>query len=161
VPTDQETVVHVYNCTGEPGKPGDTPTKYPNTGVAPLVSELPVTGVGQVTTGDGNDRSIFGPLAGVVSILGLVGRLLFIRERVARQRGEREEGEAHEERAAREWQRDIGARLDRRAWLQSDASIDRTVRPARMNQEGAIHDSRPIWLTGTNRNAPTDRTDRS
>ena len=28
------TVVHVYNCDGTPGKPGKTPTKYPNTGVA-------------------------------------------------------------------------------------------------------------------------------
>ncbi len=30
---DQETVVKVFNCTSEPGKPGKTPTKYPNTGI--------------------------------------------------------------------------------------------------------------------------------
>ncbi len=33
-----ETVVEIYNCGGEPGaqgKPGETPTKYPNTGVPP------------------------------------------------------------------------------------------------------------------------------
>ena len=30
---NSETVVKVYNCTGTPGKPGKTPTKYPNTGV--------------------------------------------------------------------------------------------------------------------------------
>jgi hypothetical protein len=28
-----ETVVEVYNCDGTPGIPGETPTKYPNTGV--------------------------------------------------------------------------------------------------------------------------------
>jgi hypothetical protein len=33
VEANAETVVKVYNCTGEPGKPGKTPTKYPNTGV--------------------------------------------------------------------------------------------------------------------------------
>jgi hypothetical protein len=31
----QESIVHVYNCDGTPGDPGDTPTKYPNTGVPP------------------------------------------------------------------------------------------------------------------------------
>lgn len=31
----EETTVSVYNCDGEPGKPGDTPEKYPNTGVPP------------------------------------------------------------------------------------------------------------------------------
>jgi hypothetical protein len=35
----KETVVHVYNCTGEPGKPGGKPTKYPNTGVPPVREE--------------------------------------------------------------------------------------------------------------------------
>lgn len=29
----EETVVKVYNCDGVPGQPGETPTKYPNTGV--------------------------------------------------------------------------------------------------------------------------------
>jgi len=29
---DEETLVSVYNCDGVPGDPGDTPTKYPNTG---------------------------------------------------------------------------------------------------------------------------------
>jgi carbohydrate-selective porin OprB len=38
----EETVVKVYNCTGEPGKPGKTPTKYPNTGV-PLREEWRLT----------------------------------------------------------------------------------------------------------------------
>ena len=33
VTVGQETMVKVYNCTGEPGKPGKTPAKYPNTGV--------------------------------------------------------------------------------------------------------------------------------
>ena len=33
VDENSETVVKVYNCTGTPGKPGKTPTKYPNTGV--------------------------------------------------------------------------------------------------------------------------------
>ncbi len=32
---NEETIVSVYNCDGEPGKPGDTPEKYPNTGVPP------------------------------------------------------------------------------------------------------------------------------
>ncbi len=36
----EDTVVEVYNCTGEPGKPGETPTKYPNTGVPPAESDL-------------------------------------------------------------------------------------------------------------------------
>jgi hypothetical protein len=31
----EETVVRIYNCTGEPGKPGPTPIKYPSTGVPP------------------------------------------------------------------------------------------------------------------------------
>lgn len=35
----EETVVRVYNCGGEPGKPGDTPTKYPNTGLPPGARE--------------------------------------------------------------------------------------------------------------------------
>ncbi len=35
VDAGQETVVKVYNCGGEPGKPGKTPMKYPNTGVPP------------------------------------------------------------------------------------------------------------------------------
>lgn len=34
-----ETVVKVYNCTGKPGKPGKTPTKYPNTGIPAIVRE--------------------------------------------------------------------------------------------------------------------------
>lgn len=33
VEAGEETVVKVYNCSNEPGKPGKTPTKYPNTGV--------------------------------------------------------------------------------------------------------------------------------
>ena len=37
VADQQDTVVKVYNCTGEPGKPGKTPTKYPNTGVPPVM----------------------------------------------------------------------------------------------------------------------------
>jgi hypothetical protein len=48
----EDTVVEVFNCTGEPGTPGDTPTKYPNTGVQPAESKatgepagfLPVSG---------------------------------------------------------------------------------------------------------------------
>jgi hypothetical protein len=39
VTENQETVVKVYNCTGEPGKPGKTPTKYPNTGVPAAIRE--------------------------------------------------------------------------------------------------------------------------
>jgi hypothetical protein len=35
VPAGEETVVHIYNCDDEPGKPGDTPKEYPNTGVPP------------------------------------------------------------------------------------------------------------------------------
>ena len=38
----EETVVKIYNCTGEPGKPGKTPTKYPNTGV-PMREEWRLT----------------------------------------------------------------------------------------------------------------------
>ncbi len=38
----EETIVKVYNCTGQPGKPGKTPTKYPNTGV-PLREEWRLT----------------------------------------------------------------------------------------------------------------------
>jgi hypothetical protein len=34
---NQETVVRVYNCSDTPGKPGKTPTKYPNTGVPSIV----------------------------------------------------------------------------------------------------------------------------
>ncbi len=36
----QETIVNVYNCSTDPkdpGKPGKTPTKYPNTGIPPVV----------------------------------------------------------------------------------------------------------------------------
>ncbi len=36
---NNETVVKVYNCTGKPGKPGKTPTKYPNTGIPAIVRE--------------------------------------------------------------------------------------------------------------------------
>jgi hypothetical protein len=36
----EDTVVEIYNCTGEPGTPGDTPTKYPNTGVPPAEGDL-------------------------------------------------------------------------------------------------------------------------
>jgi hypothetical protein len=39
---DQETVVKVFNCTSEPGKPGKTPTKYPNTGI-PMREEWRLT----------------------------------------------------------------------------------------------------------------------
>jgi hypothetical protein len=35
VEAGEETTVRVYNCGGEPGKPGETPTRYPNTGVPP------------------------------------------------------------------------------------------------------------------------------
>ncbi len=38
----EETIVKVYNCTGEPGKPGKTPIKYPNTGV-PMREEWRLT----------------------------------------------------------------------------------------------------------------------
>jgi hypothetical protein len=38
----QESIVRIYNCTGEPGKPGKTPTKYPNTGV-PMREEWRLT----------------------------------------------------------------------------------------------------------------------
>jgi hypothetical protein len=39
----EETVVKIYNCTGEPGKPGKTPTKYPNTGVGPMREDWRLT----------------------------------------------------------------------------------------------------------------------
>lgn len=39
----EETVVKIYNCTGEPGKPGKTPTKYPNTGVGPIREDWRLT----------------------------------------------------------------------------------------------------------------------
>jgi hypothetical protein len=39
VTENAETVVKVYNCTGQPGKPGKTPTKYPNTGTPPALRE--------------------------------------------------------------------------------------------------------------------------
>lgn len=32
---NEETTVSVYNCDGRSGEPGDTPTKYPNTGTGP------------------------------------------------------------------------------------------------------------------------------
>ncbi len=35
----EETVVEVYNCDGVPGQPGETPTRYPNTGVPPSVRD--------------------------------------------------------------------------------------------------------------------------
>jgi len=41
VTAGEETVVYVYNCANTPGKPGKTPTKYPNTGVPPVESVSP------------------------------------------------------------------------------------------------------------------------
>lgn len=44
---DEQTVGKVYNCDGTPGKPGETPTKYPNTGVPPAgegTTSLPMAG---------------------------------------------------------------------------------------------------------------------
>jgi len=53
----KETVINVYNCGGKPGKPGKTPTKYPNTGVPPQQG------------GPGSPTSL--PGAAVVVLLGL------------------------------------------------------------------------------------------
>ena len=38
----EETIVNVYNCSSDPGdkgKPGKTPTKYPNTGTPPIIDD--------------------------------------------------------------------------------------------------------------------------
>jgi len=94
----QETVVHVYNCDGTPGKPGDTPTKYPNTGIPPEAA-APVE-LWQQGGGDGSSKGFLGPLGGIIGIAFLAWRVVDIARRTSRQREERKEQEWQEARAS-------------------------------------------------------------
>jgi len=59
----EETVVEVYNCDGVPGKPGKTPTKYPNTGAGP-----------EQGSGAPAELPSFAPLAALIALIA-IGRL--------------------------------------------------------------------------------------
>jgi sortase (surface protein transpeptidase) len=71
---DEETVVKVYNCDGTPGKPGKTPTKYPNTGVPPAGGEsttLPMAASVIGLLGATLSRRRLGALAVALPVSGL------------------------------------------------------------------------------------------
>jgi hypothetical protein len=68
-----ETVVEVWNCGGEPGVPGDTPSEYPDTGAGPVVSSLPATGAHPTAQQDsGGSLSVRAGWPGLFAILALV-----------------------------------------------------------------------------------------
>ncbi len=74
---DEETVVKVYNCDGTPGKPGETPTKYPNTGVPPAgegATTLPMAGAVVGLLGAMLNRRRFGALANSRPVAGFAVR---------------------------------------------------------------------------------------
>ena len=159
-----------FKTAGPDGQPGDTPTKYPNTGVpgdrhlkrsdvipslrgifgeAGLASSLAWQQTAPNTESRGFVSDVvhgragwLGPFAILVPFL-LAG--IHLRDQIIRGRRDRE---AREE---QEWRRDVGARHDRPAWLQPDPTTDRTVRPDWMAKDDANPDSRPAWMTEGNR----------
>jgi sortase (surface protein transpeptidase) len=74
----EETVVRVYNCSGDPGdagKPGKIPTKYPNTGVSPAGSDF----------GSPAELSAPGAIGGLLSLLAPFRRNVMPRSYTRRQ----------------------------------------------------------------------------
>ena len=141
----QETLVEVWNCGGEPGTPGDTPTKYPNTGVG-SASALPLAfqqavpqreSRGFFTRLMNGEASWLGPFAVLVPFIYTVVRMrdIVIRGRENRERQEEEQ-----------WYEEAALVRQRPGWMATDASTSRTVRPAWMSADGSPQDT-PRWLS--------------